>query len=166
MHFLRGESINKIEYIFNVINNTFLNFILGQCVQAVIKGCLCSIGMPIFGFPYAVGAFIGVTGLIPVLGAYLGAALGVFMIVTVSPMSALFFLIFISILEELESNLIYPKVVGSSIGLPGIWVFGVIIIGGELGGIIGMLLSVPIAASIYKFFVDKVNNRLKDNQIK
>ncbi|WP_026882643.1 AI-2E family transporter [Clostridium akagii] len=166
--FLRSKSIEKIEYIFHVINNTFSNFILGQCVQAVIKGCLCTVGMLIFGFPYAiaVGAFIGVTGLIPVLGTYLGAALGAFMVVTVSPMSALLFLIFIFILDQLESNLIYPRVVGLSIGLPGIWVFGAIIVGGELGGIVGMLLSVPIVASIYKFFVDKVNNRLSDNQIK
>lgn len=166
--FLESKTIEKLKYVFGVTNDAFSNFIIGQCVEAVIIGGLCTIGMIIFRFPYAVtvGVFISVTALIPVVGAYLGAALGAFMILTISPLKALLFLIFITILQQLENNLIYPKVVGSSIGLPGIWVFAAITIGGGLGGIVGMLLSVPVAATIYKLFTDKVNNRLKDPEAK
>jgi len=166
--FLKSKTIEKLSYVFDVTNEAFSNFIIGQCMEAVIIGVLCTIGMIIFRFPYAVtvGVFISVTALIPVVGAYLGAALGAFMILTVSPLKALLFLIFITILQQLENNLIYPKVVGSSIGLPGIWVFAAITIGGGLGGIVGMLLSVPVAATIYKLFTVKVNNRLKDPEVK
>ena len=103
-------------------------------------------------FPYAsmVGALIGFTALIPVAGAYIGAGVGAFMIFTVSPFQSLFFLIFIAILQQLEGNLIYPKVVGSSIGLPGIWVLAAVTIGGGVLGIGGMLLAVPLAAALYQ----------------
>ncbi|MHC1682052.1 MAG: AI-2E family transporter [Clostridiaceae bacterium] len=166
--FMKNKTIEKINYVFQITNNSFSNFIIGQCVEAVILGGLCTVGMLIFRFPYAatVGAFISATALIPVVGAYIGAALGTFMILTVDPTKALLFLVFISVLQQLENNLIYPRVVGSSIGLPGIWVFAAITIGGGLGGVMGMLLSVPIAASIYKLFANKVNSRLKSNDIK
>ena len=162
--FLSRKTIDKINYVFKVTNDSFSNFIVGQCVEAVIIGFLCTIGMLIFRFPYAVtvGAFISATALIPIVGAYLGAALGAFMILTVSPIKALLFLIFISILQQLENNLIYPRVVGSSIGLPGIWVFAAITVGAGLGGVVGMVLSVPITASVYRLFSDKVNSRLKN----
>lgn len=164
--FLNNKTIKKINYVFHVTNDAFSNFIVGQCMEAVIIGLLCTIGMFIFRFPYAVtvGAFISATALIPVVGAYIGAALGVFMMLTVSPIKALLFLIFIIILQQLENNLIYPKVVGSSIGLPGIWVFTSIIIGGGLGGIVGMLFSVPITATIYRLFSNKVNSRLMNEK--
>jgi predicted PurR-regulated permease PerM len=150
--------------LFDVTDRAFSNFIVGQCVEAFILGCLCTTGMILFTFPFAVtvGILIGVTSLIPIIGGYLGAALGFFLILTVSPMKALLFLIFITILQLLENNLIYPRVVGSSIGLPGIWVFTAITLGGGLGGIVGMLLSVPIAASIYKLFIDKVDDHFQD----
>jgi predicted PurR-regulated permease PerM len=166
--FLECKTIKKVDYVLRVINDAFSNFIVGQCVEAVIIGALCTLGMLIFRFPYAVtvGAFISVTALIPVVGAYLGAALGAFMILTVSPMKSLLFLIFITILQQLENNLIYPKVVGSSIGLPGIWVFAAITVGGGLGGIVGMLLSVPVAAAAYKLFTDKVHSRLRAGEVK
>lgn len=124
--------------------------------------------MFVFSFPYAVtvGVFISVTALIPIVGAYLGAALGAFIILTVSPLKAVLFLLYITILQQLENTLIYPKVVGSSIGLPGIWVFAAITLGAGLGGIVGMLLSVPVAATIYKLFVDKVNKRLIEQEMK
>lgn len=164
--FFKSKTIERLDYVFNIVNTAFTSFIAGQFVEAVIIGCLCTIGMWIFRFPYAatVGAFISATALIPVVGAYLGAALGAFMILTVSPVKALLFLVFISILQQLENNLIYPRVVGSSIGLPGIWVFAAITIGAGLGGIVGMLLSVPVAASIYKMFVNKVNYRLESEK--
>jgi predicted PurR-regulated permease PerM len=166
--FLKCESIKKLDYFLNVVNDAFSKFIVGQCAEAVIIGVLCTVGMLLFRFPYAVtvGVFISVTALIPVVGAYLGAALGTVMILTVSPMKALLFLIYITILQQLENNLIYPKVVGSSLGLPGIWVFAAIILGGGLGGILGMLLSVPIAATIYKLITDNIQNRLRNQEEK
>lgn len=166
--FLKNKSIEKINYVFHVINESFSNFIVGQCVEAVIIGGLCTAGMFVFSFPYAVtvGVFISVTALIPIVGAYLGAALGAFIILTVSPLKAVLFLLYITILQQLENTLIYPKVVGSSIGLPGIWVFAAITLGAGLGGIVGMLLSVPVAATIYKLFVDKVNKRLIEQEMK
>ncbi len=117
----------------------------------------------ILKLPYAgmTGAFIGVTALIPIVGAYLGAGVGAFMILTKDPMQVIIFLIFIVILQQVEGNLIYPKVVGSSIGLPGLWVLAAVTIGGGIGGIMGMLWSVPIAATAYKLVRKDVNQRVE-----
>ncbi|MBQ4066508.1 MAG: AI-2E family transporter, partial [Clostridia bacterium] len=114
----------KIAYTLSVFDECFHNFIVGQCIEAVIIGVLCTLGMWLFRFPYApmVGALVGFTALIPVAGAYVGAAVGAVMMLTESPVKALLFLIFIIILQQLEGNLIYPKVVGNSVGLPAIWV--------------------------------------------
>lgn len=119
------------------------------------------VGMAIFGFPYAtmIGAFIGFTALIPVAGAYIGAAVGAFMILTVSPVKALLFLVFIVVLQQIEGNLVYPRVVGSSIGLPGIWVLSAVTIGGGVLGVGGMLLGVPIAAACYQMLRTDVRKR-------
>lgn len=151
----------KAAEVWRVVNKTFSNFIVGQCTEAVILGSLCTIGMLLLGFPYApmTGAFIGVTALLPVVGAYLGAGLGAFMILTVNPMQAVFFLIFIVVLQQLEGNLIYPKVVGSSVGLPAIWVLAAVTIGGGFGGLAGMLFGVPVAATLYKLLAMGVNAR-------
>lgn len=148
--------------VVTVADDTFSSFIVGQCTEAVILGTLCVAGMMIFRFPYApmVGTFIGATALIPVVGAYLGATVGAFMILTVSPIKAIFFIVFIVVLQQLEGNLIYPKVVGSSIGLPGIWVLAAVTIGGGLQGIVGMLIGVPLSATIYKLIRTDVNGRL------
>ena len=107
------------------------------------------------------GTVVGVTALIPVVGAYIGAAVGAFMVFTVNPLQALIFIIFLLILQQLEGNLIYPKVVGSSIGLPGMWVLAAVTIGGGVFGIGGMLLGVPLAASAYKLLEADVENRIK-----
>ena len=119
------------------------------------------IGMWIFRFPYAVmvGVLIGFTALIPIAGAYIGAGVGAFMILTESPLQALLFLVFIVVLQQLEGNLVYPKVVGSSIGLPGIWVLAAITIGGGLMGVLGMLLAVPLLATVYKLIQADVRKR-------
>lgn len=140
--------------IYHVANSTFKSFFVGQFTEAIILGVLCMIGMSILKLPYAAmtGTVIGVTALIPIVGAYIGAAIGAFMICTVDPMKALIFLIFLVILQQFEGNVIYPKVVGSSVGLPGIWVLAAVTIGGGLFGIFGMLIGVPIAATIYKIF--------------
>ena len=146
------KSADKIFYVVDALDDSFHHFIVGQCTEAVVLGVLCMIGMWIFGFPYAVmiGVLIGFTALIPIAGAYIGAGVGAFMMLTESPLTALLFIIFIVVLQQLEGNLIYPKVVGSSIGLPGIWVLAAITVGGGLMGVFGMLLAVPLAATIYK----------------
>jgi len=114
--------------------------------------------MLIFRFPYAtmIGALIAFTALIPIAGAYIGAGVGAFMILTVSPIKALLFLVYIVILQQLEGNIIYPKVVGSSIGLPGIWVLAAVTIGGGVMGVVGMLLGVPLAAAAYRLLREDV----------
>ncbi len=151
----------KISYVYHTFNDCFHRFIVGQCTEAVILGVLCMVCMLVFGFPYPtmIGAFIGFTALIPVAGAYIGAAVGAFMILTVSPVKALFFLLFIVILQQLEGNLVYPRVVGSSIGLPGIWVLTAVTVGGGVLGVGGMLLGVPIAAACYQMLRADVRKR-------
>ena len=159
--YLRPGWYSRLLYFLNTLHNCFRRFVVGQCTEAVILGLLCMAGMLLFQFPYAsmVGALIGFTALIPVAGAYIGAGVGAFMIFTVSPVKALLFLIFISVLQQLEGNLIYPKVVGSSIGLPGIWVLAAVTIGGGVLGIGGMLLAVPLAATFYQILRSDVAKR-------
>lgn len=157
--YLKESVMNKIKYVLSILNDCFRRYIIGQCTEAVILGVLCTLGMLILGLPYAtmIGAFIAFTALIPIAGAYIGAGVGAFMIVMVSPVKALVFLIFIVVLQQLEGNLIYPRVVGSSIGLPGIWVLAAITIGGGVMGVGGMLLGVPLAATIYRIIKNDVN---------
>lgn len=152
---------DKIFYVTDVLDESFHSFIVGQCIDAVVLGSLCVIGMWIFRFPYAVmiGVFIGFTALIPIAGAYIGAAVGALMILTVSPIQALQFIIFIVVLQQLEGNLIYPKIVGQSIGLPGIWVLTAITIGGGVLGIGGMLLAVPLFAAGYRLLREDIAKR-------
>lgn len=149
----------RMEYITRVFNTKFQSFIIGQCLEAIILGVLCTLGMTLFRFPYAlmVGATIAATALIPILGAYLGAGIGAFMIFTENPLQALGFLVFIIVLQQLEGNLIYPRTVGSSIGLPGIWVIAAVTVGGGFAGIPGMLVGVPLTASIYQFICDDIH---------
>lgn len=155
------KSAEKIFYVAEVLDESFHSFIVGQCIEAVVLGGLCVIGMLIFQLPYAVmiGVFIGFTALIPIAGAYIGAGVGAVMILTVSPLKAVQFIIFILILQQLEGNLIYPKVVGQSIGLPGIWVLTAITIGGGVLGIGGMLLAVPLFAACYRLIREDLAKR-------
>lgn len=150
-------------YVLKTVNDSFHHFIVGQCTEALILGSLCIIGMLIFRFPYAVmiGTLVGFTALIPIAGAYIAAAIGAFMIFTVEPMQALWFIVFLIVLQQLEGNLIFPRVVGSSIGLPALWVLAAVTIGGGLFGIIGMLLGVPLAASAYKLLSRDMTAREK-----
>lgn len=159
--FVKERWNRKISYGIGVANQCFSSFIVGQCTEAVILGILCTLGMTLLQFPYApmIGTLIGATALIPVIGAYIGAFVGAFMIFTVSPMKALGFLVFIVILQQLEGNLIYPRVVGSSIGLPGMWVLVAVTIGGGLAGIPGMLFGVPLFATFYKLLQGEVHRR-------
>lgn len=160
-----SKSADKIFYVVDVLDESFHSFIVGQCIEAVVLGALCVIGMWLLQFPYAVmiGVFIGFTALIPIAGAYIGAAVGAIMILTVSPLQAVQFLFFIVVLQQLEGNLIYPKVVGQSIGLPGIWVLTAITVGGGVLGVGGMLLAVPIFAAGYRLIREDVARRNKGN---
>ncbi len=161
--YLKADRLQKLYADLRITNETFTNYIVGQCKEAVILGLLCTIGMLLLKFPYAItiGPVIGLTALIPMVGAYLGAAVGFFLIVVVDPLQALLFIVFIIVLQQLEGNLIYPKVVGESIGLPGIWVIAAITVGGGLMGIVGMLLGVPVAAAVYKLLGNSVEAKLK-----
>jgi predicted PurR-regulated permease PerM len=156
--YMSSSLYGKLCYFLHILDDCFHRYIVGQCTEAVILGALCSIGMAILRLPYAlmVGALVAFTALIPVAGAYIGAGVGAFMILTVDPFKAVIFLVFIVVLQQLEGNLIYPKVVGSSMGLPGIWVLAAVTIGGGLAGIVGMLLGVPLAATAYRIIKDDV----------
>lgn len=161
--YLKPKMQKKVRYISKVFNESFHNYIVGQCTEAVILGLLCTIGMTILGLPYAtmIGALAAFTALIPIFGAFIGAIVGAFMIFMVSPLDALIFLVFIIILQQLESNIIYPRVVGSSIGLPAIWVLVAVTIGGGVFGIPGMLVGVPLVASVYRIVRHDVRKRIK-----
>ena len=158
--YLKKDWYKGMCYVLDVVNDCFHRYIVGQCIEAVIIGSLCALGMMILRLPYAtmVGALVAFTALIPVAGAYIGAAVGAFMILTVDPVKAVVFLIFLVILQQFEGNVIYPKVVGSSMGLPGIWVLAAVTVGGGMMGIAGMLLGVPLAAAAYRILRDDVVN--------
>ena len=160
-HYLPGKWNEKISYVCAVLNDCFHRYIVGQCTEAVILGGLCTLGMFLLRLPYAtmIGALIAFTALIPVAGAYIGAGVGAFMILTVSPVKALIFLVFIVVLQQLEGNLIYPRVVGSSLGLPGLWVLAAVTVGGGLMGILGMLLGVPFTAAVYRILREDMARR-------
>ncbi len=163
--YLPDKVYRKSYQILSTLNDSFHRFIVGQCLEAVILGTLCTIGMLIFQIPYApmIGALMGFTALIPIFGGLIGAGVGAFLILMDSPIKALFFIIFVIILQQIEGNLIYPKVVGTSTGLPGLWVLAAVTIGGAVSGILGMLIAVPIAATIYKLIRDDIDNTNKKN---
>lgn len=150
---------NIIIHVSSVCGNTFHQFIIGQVTEAIILGSLCTIGMLILRLPYApmIGSLVGVTALIPYVGAYIGAFVGAFMILTVNPFKALIFLVFLVILQQVEGNAIYPKVVGAKINLPSMWVMAAITVGGNLAGPVGMLLGVPAASAAYVLLREATN---------
>ena len=160
--YVSAKKYAKIDHMLGVVNDSFHRFIVGQCTEAVILGILCAAGMLLLRLPYApmMGAVIAFTALVPIVGAFIGGAIGVFLIMMESPMQAIAFLIFLIVLQQLEGNLIYPRVVGSSIGLPGIWVLAAVTIGGGVFGIFGMLLAVPLAASVYRLLREHVHREL------
>ena len=160
--YLPEKRQRTLKEISTLSNKTFGNFVSGQCIEALIIGLLCFIGMLILQIPYAptIAVLVGFTALIPVFGAFIGTAIGAFLILMVDPTKALVFVIFIIILQQLEGNLIYPKVVGNSVGLPGIWVMVAVTVGASIGGILGMLLSVPVCSILYSILRTDVNNRI------
>jgi len=154
----------RIKYILHLSNKTFTRFVSGQLLGAVILGVLCFVGMTIFRFnyPLLISVIIAVTSIIPVAGSIIGAIPAVFILLMVAPIQALWFVVFITILQQLEGNIIYPKVVGNSIGLPALWVLLAIIIGGGFMGVIGMLLSVPIASVLYQLIKEDTNKKIQN----
>ena len=159
--YLPEKNGQKIHEVCHRLYVNFTNFICGQCLEAVILGCLFIVIMSIFGFPYAImiGTLIAFTALIPIVGAFIGCAVGAFMILIDNPVKALWFVIIFLILQQLEGNLIYPKVVGNSVGLPAIWVLASVSVGGSLFGVAGMLMFIPLMSTIYSLIRDDVKER-------
>lgn len=166
--FLKKEHVNVIMSVCSLSYKTFSNFLTGQCVEAVILGTMFFIVMTIFRFPYAmlVGVLIAFTALIPIFGAFIGCVIGAFLILMVSPVKAIGFIVMFLILQQIEGNLIYPHVVGGSVGLPSIWVLVAVTLGGSLMGIVGMLVFIPLSSVVYTLFRGWVYQRLKKKNIK
>ena len=150
-----------VMHVIRTFDESYSNYIIGQCKDAAILGIACFIGMKLLGMPYA--SMIGVVtffgALIPIIGAILGASIGVVLIFAVSPIKALVFLIFIIVLQQFDNRVTYPLVVGKSIGLPSVWVFAAVIVGGGISGILGMMLTVPLFAAIYKLVAEDIQRR-------
>ena len=156
-----GQFSEWLIHAASVANANFRSFVSGQTLEAVILGSLCIIGMLLFGFPYApmVGTLVGVTALVPVVGSLVGAAVGAFMILTVSPIKAVLFLVFLIVLQQVEGNVIYPKVMGSRVNLPAMWILAAVTVGGSVAGPVGMLLAVPTASTLYILFREATQKR-------
>lgn len=154
-------------YVSAMSNRIFSNFISGQCLEAVILGSMFFVSMSILRFPYAmlVAVLISVMALIPIFGAFIGCVVGTFLILVQNPMQALWFLVLFFVLQQIEGNFIYPRVVGSSIGLPPMWVLLSVTVGASLGGIAGMLLMVPAASVAYALLRENTNRRLAEQAI-
>lgn len=163
---LSEKAYAKIHHVFSLSDDVFSSFVLGQATEALILGILTYIGMLILGLPYAVmiSSLIAITALIPVVGPLIGIGIGALMILLSSPIQAVWFVVFIMILQQFEGNVIYPKVVGSSVGLPSIWVLVSVVIGGNLYGVLGILLSVPLSAITYVLLKEFINKKLNDQE--
>lgn len=165
--FFSKKVVTKVLDIASLSYKTFANFVTGQCCEAVILGTMFFISMSILRFPYAllVGVLIAFTALIPIFGAFIGCFLGTFLILVADPMKAIVFVILFLVLQQVEGNLIYPHVVGGSVGLPSIWVLVAVTVGGSLMGIVGMLVFIPICSVLYALFREMVYKRLKERGI-
>ena len=165
--FLPEKICDETVRILRMANATFSNFISGQCLEALILGVMFAISMSIFRLPYMplVSVIIAVTALVPIIGAFAGCILGAFFILVQNPAQAVFFVIMFLVLQQIEGNLIYPKVVGTSIGLPGMWVLVAVSVGGDLMGVGGMLLMVPLASVLYALMRELTDKRLAARRI-
>ncbi|MDY3983400.1 MAG: AI-2E family transporter [Veillonellaceae bacterium] len=165
--YVSDKHVGQCEHVLNVTSKTFSNFFIGQFLDAVILGILVGVFLEIFGISYAVtiACVVGLTALIPLFGSYIGACMSVLMLIPKGPMETVFFLVIFIIMHELESNVIYPRIVGNTVGLPGIWVFAAVVLGGALYGIIGIVFSVPILATIYKLLREDIYRRLDKKRI-
>lgn len=164
--YLSPKWYRRLGKLRRVVDDSFHKYIVGQCLEAVILGVLCAVGMLILDLPYApmISAFVAFTALIPVAGSYIGAILGSFVILMDSPIKALIFLVFLILLQQFEGNLIYPRVVGSSVGLPAIWVLAAVTVGGGIMGVLGMIIAVPLASAAYRLIRMDVIKREKESE--
>ena len=160
--FLPQRMCGALAHVGKVAARTFAKFVSGQCIEACILGTLCWLGMLLFRFPYApmVGALVGISALVPIVGALVGTVVGAFMIMMVDPILAVWFVVFLLVLQQIEGNVIYPRVVGSSVGLPPVWVLAAVTLGGSLYGIAGMLFGVPTASVAYTLVKEAAARRL------
>lgn len=165
--YLKPKTINRIETIATLANKTFSNFVTGQGLEALIFGCLCFVVMLVFGIPYAlpIAVLLGFTALIPIFGAVIGTVLGAVLIFMVSPVKAIIFIIIVLVIQQIENNFIYPRVVGKSVGLPGMWVLLSVTVGGSVGGLVGLIIATPLCSLIYALISQTVNERLRKNKV-
>ena len=159
--FMKPVRWNKARHVLKILYCNFKNYITGQCIEAVILGAMFVVVMTLFGLPYPllVGVLIGVTALIPIMGAFIGCFIGAFLILIISPVQALIFVGVFLVLQQIEGNLIYPRVVGSSVGLPAIWVLMALSVGGSLMGVVGMLIFIPLTSTLYALLRESVCER-------
>lgn len=160
--YMGPQKRGQAKYYIGVVSETFGKYITGQVTEATVVGVLCTISMIILRFPYAtvIGPLIGLSTLIPMLGALIGGAVGVLLIMTISPVQALLFLLFITVFQQLDGMFLYPRIVGRSVGLPPLWVFFAVTVGGALFGFVGVFLGVPTLAVIYRLIRESVTRRL------
>ena len=165
--FLPERVADEMIRILTMAEKTFSNFMAGQCVEAMILGSLFFAAMLLFRLPYAlmISVLIAFTALIPVFGAFVGCFIGAFLILVTSPMKAVEFVVLFCILQQLENNLIYPRVVGTSVGLPAMWVMMAVTVGGSTTGVVGMLVSVPLASVLYSLLREKVYRNLRVRRV-
>lgn len=167
LHAVASEkNSERVERVLSTANRCFSGFIVGQSVNGLILGILTWLGMRIFHMPYAlmVGVLSGTTSLVPIIGGYIGAALGTFLVFTANPSLALWFLLFIVALQTVQGNVLYPRLVGSSVGIPSLWVLAAVSVGGGLGGIGGMIVAVPITATVYTLLHEWVHKKNREKQ--
>ena len=165
--YMKNEHADYIVRVGRMANKTFSSFLSGQCIEAVILGSLFFVAMTIFRFPYAlmISVLIAFTALIPVFGAFIGCIVGAFLILLLNPIQAVWFVVLFLVLQQFEGNVIYPKVVGGSVGLPAMWVLVAVTLGGSTMGVVGMLVNIPLFSVLYSLFREAVKNRLKQKQV-
>lgn len=165
--YLPEKKVETVLAVCSLAYKTFSNFLTGQCVEALILGLMFFVTMSVIRLPYAllVGILIAFTALIPIFGAFIGCVVGTFLILMVAPVKALIFVVMFLVLQQIEGNLIYPKVVGNSVGLPSIWVLAAVSIGGSLMGVVGMLVFIPLVSVVYTIFRGDVYRRLEKKGI-
>lgn len=163
----KEAKVDRVLEILHLANNTFSSFLTGQMLECVILGLMCLVAMSIFGFPYAlmISVLIMVTAMVPMVGSFVAGFVGFLLILTSNPIQAVWFVVMFLVIQQIEGNLIYPHVVGKSVGLSPIWILISITIGGSLAGVMGMVLSIPVASVLYSLTSDFINKRLITKRI-
>lgn len=162
-----SEVLGRVTYVSRVLDHSFSSFIIGRCISSLILGIVCTVSMLALRLPYAmtIGTVVGVTNIVPVVGPFVGGIIGMLLIFSTSTIDALVFIALVLVLQQLDANVVFPRVVGSTTGLPGIWVLAAVAVGGGLGGIPFILLSVPVAASLYTLIGDDLHARRSAVQV-